>query len=184
MNDTAGRELTTLLETDQVPHLGPTSRPGILDESTLRARVLEVLAVTAIAPAKRDSLLSLLLLWHDHLDASHAISQGIKSEDGSFIHAMMHRREPDYWNSKYWWRQTGAHPVFDPLSIAAHDYLTTNSREEQWLGLLKDGVWDPASFVDACEGVADRAVTDPEVGHLRELQRIECQTLLHHLLDG
>ena len=27
----------------------------------------------------------------------------------------MHRREPDAWNSEYWWRKVGPHPVLDRL---------------------------------------------------------------------
>src|SRR5262245_45894685 len=50
-------------------------------------------------------------LHHDFLDESHAISQEIRTATGSYWHAIMHRREPDAENSKYWWRRVGDHPV-------------------------------------------------------------------------
>ena len=41
-----------------------------------------------------------LWLYHDFLDESHTISQGVETAEGSYWHALMHRREPD--PSKPW----------------------------------------------------------------------------------
>jgi len=41
-----------------------------------------------------------LWLHHDFLDESHAISQGIETAEGSYWHALMHRREGDFGNPK------------------------------------------------------------------------------------
>src|SRR4029079_11488334 len=60
-----------------------------------------------------------LWLAFDFLDESHAISQDLETAGGSFWHAIMHRREPDASNSKYWWRRVGEHPVFASLTEAA-----------------------------------------------------------------
>lgn len=54
-------------------------------------------------------------LLHDFLNESHAISQQIETSSGSFWHGVMHRREGDFSNAKYWFRQVGPHPVFDEL---------------------------------------------------------------------
>src|SRR5262249_40398230 len=45
-----------------------------------------------------------LWLYHDFIDESHSISQEIQTPTGSYWHGLMHRREPDYGNSKYWFR--------------------------------------------------------------------------------
>jgi hypothetical protein len=42
---------------------------------------------------------------------SHEISQDQHNPLGSYWHAIMHRIEGDYWNSKYWTRQTRKLPV-------------------------------------------------------------------------
>src|SRR4051794_32254466 len=48
-----------------------------------------------------ELLVAGLWLWHDWLDESHRISQRVETADGSYWHAIMHRREGDFSNSKY-----------------------------------------------------------------------------------
>lgn len=51
-------------------------------------------------------------------DRSHRISQNQHNQHGSYWHGIMHRIEGDYWNSKYWLRQTAGHPVRERLANA------------------------------------------------------------------
>jgi len=48
-----------------------------------------------------------LWLYVDDLGRSHEVSQGILTPLGSAWHGVMHRREGDFWNSKYWFRKAG-----------------------------------------------------------------------------
>jgi len=48
-----------------------------------------------------------LWLYVDELDRSHEVSQAIETPIGSLWHGIMHRREGDFWNSKYWFRKAG-----------------------------------------------------------------------------
>jgi hypothetical protein len=72
-------------------------------------------------------------LLHDFLDESHTISQSIETPSGSYWHAIMHRREGDFSNAKYWYRRVGQHPVLEAISGQ--------------IGQL----YDPFAFVDRCE---------------------------------
>ncbi len=94
--------------------------------------------------------LAALWLKYDFLEESHAISQEIESPTGSYWHGVMHRREPDYGNAKYWFRRVGRHPIFDALwSAAQAQAVPTPGSEAQ--GLLTWDGWDPYRFVDLCE---------------------------------
>jgi hypothetical protein len=55
------------------------------------------------------------------------------------VHAIMHRREPDPWNSKYWWRRVGAHPCFPELARRAGAFLPTalGTRWPLWMRALR-----------------------------------------------
>ncbi len=49
-------------------------------------------------------------LWHDgkgNWDAAHDIAQDVRTREGSWIHAYLHRKEGDQWNAGYWYRQAG-----------------------------------------------------------------------------
>ena len=65
--------------------------------------------------------LAALWLHHDFLDESHAISQDVDTPEGSYWHAIMHRRESDYWNSKYWFRRVPQHAIHEPLVVEARE---------------------------------------------------------------
>ena len=49
-------------------------------------------------------------LWYDlhgDWDTAHTIVQNMSDIHGMWIHAYLHRKEPDIWNAKYWYRRAG-----------------------------------------------------------------------------
>ena len=123
-----------------------------------------------------------LLLWNDDFDAPHTFSQGIHSSTGSFRHAIMHRREGDAGNSKYWWHRTGAHPAFDAIQQAALAVLQdeTNASAQAFAEQIRKAkTWLPEKFVDACVAAERSGETWP----LR-VQVAEMETLLNWCMEN
>ena len=174
--------LRKLLATGDPPELGPGPRPGVCSEAELKREMETILRDENLPETSRDLIRALVLLWHDHLDASHIISQSIENPDGSFVHAIMHRRELDYWNSKYWWRRVGKHPCFSELGERVAALLDSRQELELRGKLVPRGGWDGCAFVDVCEASADEPKTSKRTELLRQLQRVETEVALEYFL--
>lgn len=141
----------------QVPH--PTSLGPGTPATALRAKIAA--AGADLPPAAQAGL----WLRFDFLDESHRISQEDEGHpDRDIWHAIMHRREPDAFNSKYWWRRVGPHPVLAELAAEAatigYRYTT------------------PEAFVDLCEKVRDTGTPQEELA--KRVQELEWRLLFAH----
>lgn len=133
-----------------------------------------------------EAVIAGLFQINDYLDESHNRSQSIQGEgqdvNGDYWHGIMHRREPDYGNGKYWFRRVGHHPCFDSLpDLAAQAFKDCNSPDaEHWKSQLTQPTgWDGAAFIDLCQA-AERSF-DPELATAaRRIQWAEMLLLLDH----
>ncbi len=173
------QELHALITQPGPAALGPEPRPGTLQQADLN-RVLDDLFRRHKKPKQAELIRALLLLWHDHLDASHVISQGIENPDGSFVHGIMHRREPDYWNSQYWFRRVGHHPCFADLARRVNASPAVDA--ELAAQLMPREIWDAFAFVDAVAAAASQPVTTPRHQQLRAVQQAETEAALDYFL--
>lgn len=156
----------------RLARVGPTSQcAGPLTRLTAEALFAPA---RIVRPEFAQACLAGLWLWHDFLDESHRISQDLSSAEGSYWHAIMHRREPDYGNSKYWFHRVGTHAVFTPLRQRVSDAIISGSVAD----LVRMSTWDCFTFVDLCE----RAARDAgDLGDAcQKAQRIEWELLFDH----
>ena len=138
------------------------------------------------SPSDPVALHSGLWLIHDFLDESHELSQSIQGRgadrNGDYWHGIMHRREPDWSNSKYWFRRVGDHPIFFDLAVIAGQLLRDSSlpdadRWSRQLGTSSN--WDPFAFVDLCQAAA-RDASSELASIARRIQWAEILLLLAH----
>jgi hypothetical protein len=122
-----------------------------------------ILTVPVSSRDDAEGLLAALWLWHDFLDESHTLSQSIHTPTGSFWHAIMHRREGDFSNAKYWYARCRNHPALAVVLQRAGES------------------WEPNRFVDLVEQVHENP-SDPLHARAIELQRIEWAALFDHCL--
>jgi hypothetical protein len=137
--------------------LDPGSPDPVAADRLRRSDVATVFAPAAVRnPAMARACLAGLWLRFNCLDESHAISQELDTSEGSFWHAILHRREPDPGNSKYWWRRVGSHPVLRKLVEQApalgYDYT------------------DPLAFVDYCEQVRGKGGEEKAAERVQDLE--------------
>ncbi len=173
--------LEKLFQTTEPPELGPEPRDEVLSEADLNRALDASLAGSRLSPRSQNLIRSLALLWHDHLDAAHVIAQDIETSDGSFVHGIMHRREPDYSNAKYWFHRVGNHASFPEIARRVGDLLDSTGATDLKPKLIPKGQWNSIAFVDFCERAGQRPATDPHRKLAREIQRIETEILLEFL---
>jgi hypothetical protein len=87
-----------------------------------------------------EAALAGLYLYFGCWQEAHETAQDVQSAEGSYWHAIVHRQEPDAWNSDYWFKQVGRHAIFPALRQAAGA-----------LGVDFGPEWRPGAFIKLCE---------------------------------
>lgn len=159
-----GPVVAALLAEERLAALGPGTPEPEVHVELRRFDPRTDLGEEATDPDAARACHAGLWLYFDYLDESHTISQELNTRDGSFWHAIMHRREPDPGNSKYWWRRVGAHPVLEQL--------------REYAPSLGYNFTTPEAFVDFCEKARGTGSSDEEMA--RRVQLLEWQLLFDH----
>ena len=85
-------------------------------------------------------------------EQAHSIAQDIHTPEGSYWHAIVHRQEPDAWNSGYWFRRVGRHTIFPALHATASRLAAASPGA----AFPAAASWDPEAFVQFCVDRASR----------------------------
>lgn len=166
------------------PNWPPRGRSWLADHLT-QLRIADQLPFVN-SPAAATALHAGLWQVQDFLDESHELAQSIQGQghdtNGDYWHAIMHRREPDYGNAKYWFRRVGQHPIFEGLARTAQAILAQSdaSSATTWVSRLgAPSQWDAFAFVDLCQSAASG--TEPALTAAAEqIQWAEMLLLLAH----
>ncbi len=131
-------------------------------------------------PRMAGACLSALWLLHGFLDESHSLSQSDPTAESSYWHGIMHRREGDFSNAKYWFRRVGRHAIHPGLAVAARE-LASGTAAGIASSLTLTGTWDPGAFVDLCQRSLGGG---PEKRACEEIQKREWALLFAHCYDA
>jgi hypothetical protein len=125
-----------------------------------------------------QAVLAGLWLGHDALEEGHRLAQDIASPTGSFWHAIMHRREGDFSNAKYWYARCRGHPAQRSITAAMASLAKMTGVDP--LGKRLVAVrWDGPELVDLVESVYRRP-TDTKAKLAQRLQQIEWEGLFEY----
>lgn len=131
----------------------------------------EVSGGNAIADRPAFDLLRAALLYAcDAIDESHVVVQGIAGDEAAYWHGMIHRREGDFENARYWFRRAGVLPVFDEIHHAASHVSPVVAAQANW---------DPYLFTGLCE--QNRFGDTESTEELVKLQRAEFEVFFDYL---
>lgn len=190
-----GEAVAGLVANLPLSQLGPGTSADASLRQTLRATLAKLSDHDLFAPVVDSQAAACcragLWLGYDFLEESHSISQAIETSSGSYWHGIMHRREPDPDNAKYWFRRVRQHPVFAQLAAAAAQIANSRLANSRLAGVADAGspsepaaylarqpVWDPFRFVDFCERT--RGTGGDGEQFCREIARIEWRLLFDH----
>lgn len=164
-----------LTDEDLLLRLKPTE-PGPVD-ALLRIRSADESELTGgavLAHASHPHLIRAGLFYaYDAIDESHRIVQGIATDVASYWHGMLHRREGDFENARYWFRRTGRLGMFTEMHSRSAGVSPLMGRQMDW---------DPYVLVGQCEQA--RFGADLNQKELLALQRIEFEVMFDHLWHG
>ncbi|MDB6037499.1 MAG: hypothetical protein JWM99_1340 [Verrucomicrobiales bacterium] len=161
-----------LFEKPGLAELGPKGRV-----SAFTVHEIEHAFKTSVKSQATDLLRAAASLWNDHLDEAHQIVQDLGNTEASLLHAIMHRREPDYGNAKYWFRRVGDHPSYPAVALEATTILA-NHPDLRAFQMVASDRWNPFAFVDACEAAALDRLSITSVEGLMTIQGIEMRSLV------
>lgn len=165
-------QLAGLLDEAWLNELGP-GQPQEQRTPQVMALDHDAFGRAVVAADMADCCLAAMRLRFDLLEPSHQLSQQIHTASGSYWHGIMHRREGDFGNAKYWFRSAGDHPGLEPMSDVLGQLSAAAAQPPDWLVALTP--WEPFAFVDVCQAASKGQLRQPELA--RQVALLEWQCL-------
>ena len=111
-----------------------------------------------------------LFYYHNALPDGHQEAAEDEGDVAAYWHGMIHRREGDFENARYWMRRAGEQPGFREMQARASDAAPHMARQSNW---------DPFLFTHLCEQYKyGETEYKKEIG---QLQRVEFAVMFDYV---
>lgn len=162
--------------------VAPAATPAAARAALAKLDASILLSAPAASQDHAQAMLAGLWLRHDALQECHEIAQlAPRDADAAasfnFWHAIMHRREGDFSNSKYWYARCRRHPARRRIAAALAGWYHDGASAAE-IG-LRGEEWDPNTFVDFVEA-AHAAPGGRQYAAAAAAQKIEWRSLFIH----
>lgn len=127
-------------------------------------------------PDMASSVACGLWLWNDYLDEAHKLTQQIDTDTGSFWHAIVHRREGHFPNSRHWYAKAKNHPAMEAIANQASVLFNDLPADNRLIRLTLTG-WNADYFLDL---IQHQHPDDPFNPVLVILQKLEWRILIEY----
>jgi hypothetical protein len=176
-----GRQFLPSLSPQNIWHPGLVHDIAALSEETLAGGYPDG---NLSAPAWKAAL----HLWNDDLVAAHELVQELHSATGSVLYGIVHRREGDYDNARYWFVRSGDHPAYHGLQARASALLESEHVASGLIGqalyaMQVQGSWNPSLFTNTIE-IHEMRMNGDDAGLrslLERLQQLELEAMLRFI---
>jgi hypothetical protein len=177
-------DIKQIVELAKLPDLaGRRATPSLSSQiTTWRQASRSANTPNTYSPEKADLILAGLWLLEGDLDASHELSQKWETPTGSYWHAIMHRREGDFGNSKYWYRRIRKHPAAESFQklvqseTAYAEYTKELANKKELMPFLE-------SWVDLNQKAVRNNIDPKLASAVSQLAWLEWQIVMHHTLS-
>ncbi len=157
-----------------VPGLDSKARADRLGSEVIDIELHKLWKARVLPEWSEKQTKCLLLLWHDYMELSHHIADDERTTDFIYFHAIIHRREKDVFNSRFWFRQLDMrHIVISDIAKEVRTYLTEKGEIQLLESFVKDDGWIPLEFLEEINKALKMDSSDPFVKLLVDIQTIE-----------
>lgn len=158
---------------------GPT--PALARELLQNVQPDHLLAPAVASSSTNQAILAGLWLWHDGLQECHEITQKPSDIASTMAlwHAIMHRREGDFSNSKYWYSRAARHAALASMAMKVGPLIAEMPADPSLVRIVIRG-FDPNAFVDLVEEIHGTPDDQRHRAAIR-LQQLEWRTLFDQL---
>ncbi len=100
------------------PLLDSTSRSGIWSRSEVESNAKSFSDLNGLSTRQTELFRCALFLWNDHWSQAHNIAQNYEGDSAfDVLHSILHRREGDFFNARYWLRAASAHSCYSRIAL-------------------------------------------------------------------